>query len=363
MKDQCQANTLHRSHPVPPFSSSSQGSRLHDESLSQSQLRMSLSLDGQAQLVPETVSPSPLDRSQLLDTSPTLPQPPPQHRVLHRTQSEFTGMTLPSIRTLTEGLPDEPSSWPVLPPPHHTHGRSRDVQAWVSCAHADTRDELTALAERESTGSADAAISFLKRSSSGTLQPLGASKRNAQASNANGSHALKKFKLDRASSSVARMESVGSSRLNCQLDASYRKVTPDKDGEFLLAASPTDSDKENWTPGENGSARQAGRHRSRHPLPSTAAAATGSPRSPGQRPRPLQQSMARPPRLGNRALTAPTLHKGAAAYQELRIFEDAESPGVPVPQSDVSRFMRSPSKKGDYDGASLLMSLSKDNWR
>lgn len=304
---------------VPPTCASDTTHNL-PRSQSQSQMRLSLSLEGKAELVRNASSPSP---------QKLLPDP---RRGLKRSYSAMPTVTLPPISTLTNLLP-----------PRLSRGRSRDVQAWESCADSETRDELTAHAENESNGSAIAAISLL-RSTSGVLQ-TSASKRNAQPP-AKPRYA-KKAKLNRAMSSVARLEHAGKENEDAEKQHSGKvKVS--------MLVSPTDSDKENWSPDEDGNPNGEG---FRRPLPS-------GPKSQNARRmgRVLQDQKA-PSMLGNnRANTAPSRPRGIK--EGVDIFEDAETRAAR--DAEVEKFMRgevSPSKRPDMDCVAGLLSLSQGAWR
>lgn len=301
------------------------------------------SLDGQAQLVSTNTSPEVVHPS----SSPELPRP--ASRTFRRS---LTAVTLPSFSTLTEGLPSPMTTSQV---PRLARGSSRDVKTWESCAKAEPRDELIALAEHDSNGSAIAAISILRNSSNNALQPSGSSKRNASMSTDH-SRGQKKFKLSRTTSLTAHMETIGASSLHTPNDE-LKKARLEKIAVTSLLGSPTDSDKENLTPDEDGEVtQQTGRHRSRRPLPSAA----GGPRSPRRRPGGLlTSSTGRPRLLQERALTAPT--RPRAADSHVSIFEDspgrsegtseAEKADSAEASDDVQRFMQgqvSPSKKEEY---------------
>ncbi|KAI9171622.1 LIM/homeobox protein Lhx5 [Paramyrothecium foliicola] len=293
-------------------------------SASQAHMRLSLSLEGKAEVVSSAPSPTRTTPSRPSSTLPTLPQV--HQRSLQRSHSALAGVTLPPISALTSSLP----------PPSLTRGRSRDVHAWELCADADTRDELTAQAERESSGSAVAAISLL-RSSSSVLQPSG-SKRNASLNRQPRPDNAKKAKLSRAHSSVARLETIAKE---------VQKVQEgDKGKGFPRLLSPTDSDKENWSPDEDGNPHAS--HRSRL-LPSKA------PMAKSQNPRRLGrvlQMQAGPALLGGRANTAPARHdKGA-----VEIFEDGERQSKKSGakgDEEVEHFMRG-DVPGDDEAAAIL---------
>ena len=235
------------------------------------------------------------------------------------------------------------------------------MHAWEFCCDAKNQeDPLTSQAKHESSGSAIAAISLLRSTSSSTgnaLQPSN-SKRNAATSRALPRGGLsKKPRLSRAHSSVGKLQTTL---------AATDKVLADKEENgkvklsMLLSPTGNDSDKENWSPDEEGNPQF--RHQlpnGRRPLPSGTAS---------QRRRALQDH--RSPIF--RASTAPLMGRrraeknGSAA---LEIFEDEEGgsqkQGAGVDE-EVERFMRgevSPSKKGDVDAVAGLLSLSQGNWR
>ncbi|KAL8377807.1 hypothetical protein RB595_008473 [Gaeumannomyces hyphopodioides] len=271
-------------------------------SRSNSQVRLSLSLEGKASLVSGLRSPSPSrsSSSHSLYNPHTEPIPisiPSIRRdSLHRRLSSQS-ITLPPISTLTDSLCGDsngssggvaavaiPMAAPAPLPPRLTRGRSRDVHAWEFAADSaeDREDELTQQARHEASGSAIAAISLLRTTSAsaaaaaavtGTSPPVlqaNGNKRNAAVracsgfdrTGANGQqHPFKRAKLGRSSSSVARLQS-SSSRLNVErlLDATDDEETLADGGDAkkmevatLIATSGHDSDKENWSPDEDSS--------------------------------------------------------------------------------------------------------------
>lgn len=325
-----------RLEPFPPSSCSSDTT--HDANKrSRSRVRLSLSLEGKAELVSNLNSPTRAVPPRPSSTLPGLPQM--RRGGLQRSHSALPSITLPPISALTSSLP-----------PRLVRGRSRDVHAWESCADSETRDELTAQAENESNGSAIAAISLL-RSSSGLLQPSTA-KRNAPVSKPQQARQAKKAKFGRTSSTYARLENVGA-----ELEKPPRENLSGK-VKVAMLVSPTDSDKENWSPDEDGNAHDNPRRR---PLPAGPPSKSQNARRPG---RALQEKK-RPALLGNRANTAPSRSSGASKGA-IEIFEDTGKK-APVSRNDeVERFMRgevSPSKKGDMDCVAGLLSLSQGAWR
>lgn len=367
--------------------------------------RLSMSVEGKAELVPQP-SPPRVSPSALSDSHPD----PFDRPSLHRSRSAAACVTLPPISTLTASLDTNPSRSIIeAPPPHQPQprlpqslhrSRSRDVHAWeMACeANIEPRDELTAYAARESSGSAIAAISLLRTLSSsshsglnhgsGVLQPNGA-KRNARP-NGQANHNAKKPKLSRASSSVGRLQT---NFVNTTADKPpvRREQTPVevddlKKSKVSILFSPggNDSDKENWSPVKEGRQTFHGASRpanGRRPLPS----------EPTSRPAGLhkpRRSMGRV--LGDasnrsllgRARTAPTSRRKRGSTP-VSIFEDGasgeagadasegESEGEDrgrnaIEDDEVERFMRgevSPSKKGAASAIAGLLALSQGNWQ
>lgn len=205
-------------------------------------------------------------------------------------------------------------------------GRSRDARTWEFCCDTDARDELTTQAENESSGSAVAAISLLRSTSTSNLKSNG-NKRNAPAPKMESVGHGKKPKLGRASSSLVRLH--GSDKT-------------------LLVSPSGDSDKENWLP-QDGSGNSQRRN-------------LALPPEKQKRRRVLEESKT--------ALTHTSVldgHKmthGKPATTEEEIFEDRTN--GPKVDREVDRFMRgevSPSKKGDLDCIQGLLSLSQGTWR
>ncbi|POR31327.1 GS homeobox 2 [Tolypocladium paradoxum] len=317
--------------PFPPSSCSSDTTH-NAIRRSQSHVRLSLSLEGKAELVSNQNSPTRATPPRPSSTLPGLPQM--RRGGLQRSHSALPSMTLPPISTLTSSLP-----------PRLVRGRSRNVHAWESCADSERRDELTAQAENESNGSAIAAISLL-RSSSGILQPS-VTKRNVSVSKPQQARQAKKAKLGRTISTYARLENVGA-----ELEKQIGKV------KVAMLVSPTDSDKENWSPDEDGNPHDIPHRR---PLPAGPPSNSQNARRPG---RALQENE-RQALLGNRASTAPSRSLGASKGA-IEIFEDSGKKAPASRDDEVERFMRgevSPSKKGDMDCVAGLLSLSQGAWR
>lgn len=212
---------------------------------------------------------------------------------------------------------------------------------------------MTAQAENESNGSALAAISLLRSTSNSALKANN-NKRNAPSSKHDASTAGKKPKLGRATSSLARLQTPGK--------VSQVKNTNPKDN---LTRSPSgDSDKENWTPTENGATPR------RRPLPS------GKP----ARPTAVGRDASRTVLGDNNTIPTHAINFGAANKRRRKakdlpvpaVFEDLEATVTASSQAanggeEVKNFMQSgeisPTKAGDLDCVQGLLSLSQGAWR
>ena len=276
-----------------------------------SQVRLSMSLDGKAELVSSQLSPQ---RPQQLQPVSAGFEMSHRRSGLKRSHSEIP---IGHVRhNAISGLPHIPR----IPT-----GRSRDARTWEFCCDTDTRDELTTQAENESSGSAVAAISLL-RSTSITLK-TNTNKRNAIVPKSDPKSHSKRPKLGRASSSLARLQDTGKSQLG----------------------SPSgDSDKENWLPFDESGNSQ------RRDL--TAA------RPPNRRRRQVlvESASDRVETVDRSRLKA----SGKSAISNHGIFEDQKGKNDANPE--VEKFMRgevSPSKKGDLDCIQGLLSLSQGIWR
>lgn len=305
---------LDSSNHTPPSSCPERIPTTDDPSPSSVPVRLSLSLDGKAELVSSQISPPRPQQSRPLSATSTISQPRPGG--LKRSQSD-----------LHIGLIRGKSSSHVLLIPRIPSGRSRDARTWEFCCDTEARDELTTQAENESSGSALAAISLLRSTSNGNLK-ASTSKRNAPAPKTGSSVQGKKSKLGRASSGVARL--------------------PGTDKK-LMGSPSGDSDKENWLPQDYSSNAQ------RRIL------AVPRPQKQNRR-RVLEESKTALTRTSVLSGQKPTQQK--APMSEGGIFEDRNE--GEVVDREVDRFMRgevSPSKKGDLDCIQGLLSLSQGTWR
>lgn len=358
--------------------------------------RLSMSMEGKAELRPQPSPPRVSPSASSDGSAPAL-----DHPSLHRSRSAAAAVTLPPISTLTASLgayapPHEShvthQPQPRMPPRLH-HVRSLDVHEWELACEAgsgELKDELTTYAERESSGSAIAAISLLRSLSSSSHSPMSpasnipqpnGAKRNARAHPQH--NQAKKPKLSRASSSVGRLQT---SFVNTTTDKPLvrREETPADSDEpkktkmSLLLSPGGDSDKENWNP--HSSFRGAPRPSTgRRPLPGAplskmSTTSSGTPRKNMGR---ILGDVSNRSFLG-RASTAPNL-KRKKGSTPLEIFEDGAGRAEASDDEDhdrrnrdgmtddeVERFMRgevSPSKKGAASAIAGLLALSQGNWR
>lgn len=249
----------------------------------------------------------------------------------------MASITLPPISALTKALP-----------PRLVRGRSRDVQAWESCAESDRKDELTAQAEYESNGSAIAAISLL-RSASAVLQSSTA-KRNLLLSRSQQQlHQSKRARFRRSTSMLSRLENIGG-------DAKTRQSVELKAKHAPCALATAESDKENVSPDEIGLRRNEVR---RQPCSTRR---LESARRPGQ----VLGEQRVPNLLASRAQTAPSRGREAVSMKAGGNTQGSRGRLGTSQEDEVERFMRgeiSPSKKGDMDCVAGLLSLSQGAWR
>jgi len=132
-------------------------------------------------------------------------------------------------------------------------GRSRDSRTWEFYCDGDSRDALTAQAERENSGSAAGAISLIRSRSNTALQSsnnrnLKSIKFETTRNKKSSSQAHRKSKLGRTASSLGRLQS---NQVNIMLGNSNgaNKTSKLSKEESALGSPTGDSDKENWLPG------------------------------------------------------------------------------------------------------------------
>lgn len=344
---------------------------------------LSMALDGRAEITQATAPPSPQG------TSPTAQDPP-----------------RPSVLLPYAHLPD--AFTPVKSvsrPPRLRRGRSSDVHAWEACASSENReDPLIRQAEHESSGSAIAAITLARSTSftnSGTLErSSGNGKRRVTMGRAAGPEGVaKRTKFSASSSSRAKAETAltQSQRHNIRNRApnAYAADVP-KTSRTLITVSGNDSDKENWSPDEDGNARSFRAVNStrtgtitssgRRPLPSGPASMSSkldSSRDAHPRRTPMQASSRRTPSHARFNTSPGSWANFSKAYQSKRkpALQHSQSAGLEIYEDEdagddddddggnnargeddeVRRFMMagtvSPSKEKDVAAATGLLSL------
>lgn len=205
-------------------------------------VRLSLSLDGEAKVTTDTgTTPSP-PRSQPV---PLINSAPRSHVGLQRSYSAVEPTNKSAHTTISAPYPRRPA------------GRSRDARTWEFYCDSDARNALTEQAEMVESGSATAAISLIRsHSNKSKAMTPNVNKRNAQTQKPDSTKRLKadssktsKPKLGRAVSSVARLQTI---------NGNTQKQKPGKDGHKHSKSNSQstiyqdydgDSDKENWEPG------------------------------------------------------------------------------------------------------------------
>jgi len=208
-------------------------------------VRLSLSLDGKAEVTTRTGNtPSPL-RSKPAAIGDAAPRP---HVGLQRSYSALES----SDKSAQE-------SFSVPFPRRSMAGRSRDARTWEFYCDSDARNALTEQAEREESGSATAAISLIRSlSQNNKVMTPNPNKRNAHTQKPDFTKRFKaedpkssKPKLARATSSVARLQTIDGSQKQKVAQATHQKL---KSGsQTALYEGDGDSDKENWEPGTQAS--------------------------------------------------------------------------------------------------------------
>ena len=203
-----------------------------------SSLRLSISLDGKAEVIEDGSTPSP-PRLPLNSANPHKRSGP-----LQRSQSAIdVGSQLYQDMKST-------STWPRRPYP----GRSRDARAWEFYCDSDVRNALEVQAEQDQKGSASGALSLIRSSSakgSSLLISLSTTSRQTKQDSSKRKSLegprSERPKIARTASSIARLQTV-----DHNVPKHNRKAT-DKDlkskpQHVVMRESSGDSDKENWEP-------------------------------------------------------------------------------------------------------------------
>ena len=215
---------------------------------SSSHVRLSMSLDGKAEVTTCTgYTPSP-PRSQPVPTA--INAVPRSNTGLQRSYS--------ALESGNRSLSD------VVPVPYSRRsmaGRSRDARTWEFYCDSDARNALTEQAELEESGSATAAIGLIKsRSNASKVMTPNPNKRNAHSQKHDSTKRLKadvqgtgKPQLARAISSVARLQTADSNEQTQKAMKMGEKKPKEGSQTDIWQEYDGDSDKENWEPGTQSS--------------------------------------------------------------------------------------------------------------
>ncbi|POS84244.1 hypothetical protein EPUL_005863, partial [Erysiphe pulchra] len=202
-------------------------------SSSSPKIRLSLSLDGKAELVTEKY------------TSPLIQLPRPRSSSGNLSSLERKG----SFRR---------SKSAILPCPHQSGvgnfntslisgrpmGRSRDARSWAYCCKGEVHDDFTRQVENATLGSAVAAISLIRSASSPSRMSKPKSEILPNKNTRSNSKVIDQSKIQQTTPTSFKLSSYN---FDCVKD-------------YILTSPSGDSDKENWFPLLNGSPRR--------PLPS-----------------------------------------------------------------------------------------------
>ena len=215
---------------------------------SSSRVRLSMSLEGKAEVTTRTGdTPSP-PRSQPVST--TIKPNPRSNTGLQRSYSALE----PSSKSVSD----------VMPVPYTRRsmtGRSRDARTWEFYCDSDARNALTEQAEREESGSATAVIGLMRScSNSSKVMTSNPNKRNAHTQKPDSTKRFKadcqrtgKLKLACTTSSVARLQTANSDRPTQKATNVGEKRPKGVSETEIWQDYEWDSDKENWEPGTQSS--------------------------------------------------------------------------------------------------------------
>ena len=218
-----------------------------------SHVRLSMSLDGKAEITTRTGdTPSP-PRSQPLPT--IINAVPRSNTGLQRSYSAFE----PGNKSVANVSVSDINAVPYKR--RSMTGRSRDARSWEFYCDSDARNALTEQAEREESGSATAVIGLIRsRSNNSKVMTPNPNKRNAHSQKPDSSKRLKadvhvtgKPKLARAISSVARLQTTSSNGQTQKATKAAEKKLKGSSQSTTWQEYDGDSDKENWEPGTQSS--------------------------------------------------------------------------------------------------------------
>ena len=219
-----------------------------------SHVRLSMSIDGKAEVTTRTGS------------TPSPPRSQPVSTTMNPVPRSKTGLQ----RSYSALEPGNKSCSDIMPVPYARRsmtGRSRDARTWEFYCDSDARNALTEQAEREERGSATAVIGLIRScSNSSKLLTPNPNKRNAHSQKPDSTKRLKadfqksgKPKLARATSSVARLQTANSNGQTQKATYEGEKKSKGGSQSAVWQEYDGDSDKENWEPGTQSSNHRRGR--------------------------------------------------------------------------------------------------------
>lgn len=313
-----------------------------------SYVRLSMSLDGKAEVTTRTGNtPSP-PRSQPV---PTAINPVPRSKAgMQRSYS--------ALEPGNKSVPDKFLS-DVVPIPYTRRsmtGRSRDARTWEFYCDSDACNALTEQAEREESGSATAVIGLLRsRNNKSKVMTPNPNKRNAHSQKPDSTKRLKadvqetgKPKLARSTSSVARLQTANSNGQTQKAVKVGEKKSKGGSQSAIWQEYEGDSDKENWEPGT-----QASNPRRRGPGLSHQAA------------RILEENFCVPSQSSS--LDSLMNREGTASRHSTTKSSSSEEKENSVPEEDdeIAVFMgeSGPREVEDLDCVQNLLSLSQAAWQ
>ena len=306
-------------------------------------VRLSMSLDGKAEVTTRTGdTPSP-PRSQ-----PTSTAIVPVHRSNNGLQRSYSALE-PGKNSVSEVVP--------IPYPRRSMtGRSRDARTWEFYCDNDARNALTEQAEREEKGSATAAIELIRsQSNNSKVMTPNPNKRNAHSQKPDSTKRQKadvqgtsKAKLARATSSVARLQTTNSNGQTKKAVKVGEKKLKGGSQPAIWQEYEGDSDKENWEPGT-----QSSNPRRRRPGHSHQAA------------RILEESFRVPSQSSS--LDAMMNREGTTSRHSITKISNSEGKENSGPEVDdeIAAFMgeSGPREVEDLDCVQNLLSLSQAAWQ
>ncbi|MCJ1287412.1 hypothetical protein MMC26_006761 [Xylographa opegraphella] len=203
-----------------------------------SSFRLSISLDGKAEVIEDGSTPSP-------------PRVPLNFSIQHRRPKPLQ-RSQSAIEVGSQPYQDinGTSSWPRRP----ASGRSRDARAWEFYCDSDVRNALTVQAEQDQKGSASGVLGLIRSSSTKSISLPTAfnstarqAKQDSSKRKSLGGSRSERPKIARTASSIAKLQTVDHNiqKLNSK---AKDKDLKSKSQRVLTRESSGDSDKENWEP-------------------------------------------------------------------------------------------------------------------